>query len=53
MIIEKAFWEMIFGGEDVLSVYGFLETYIMIGTKTKVYVKYNDDGEDDYKDDFG
>ena len=52
-ILEKAFWEMISGSVDVLPVYGFLKIYIMMVTNMKDYVKDDDDGEDDYKDDFG
>ena len=44
---------MIFGSEDDLPVYGFLKTYIMMVTNLKDYVKDDDDGEDDDKDDFG
>ena len=31
-ILEKTFWEMIFGSVDVLPVFGFLKTYIMLVT---------------------
>ena len=47
MVLEKAFCEMIIGSEGVLSVFGFLKTYIMLVTKTEDYVKDDDDGEDD------
>ena len=49
-ILEKVFREMIFGSEDVLSVYGFLRTYFMIVTILNGYVT---DDDNDYKDDFG
>ena len=34
-ILEKAFWEMICGSEDLLPVYGFLKSSIMMVTKMK------------------
>ena len=37
-ILEKTFWEMIYGSEYVLPVYGFLKTYIMMVTNMKDYV---------------
>ena len=39
MVLEKVFWEMMFGSVDVLPVYGFLKTYIMMVTNLKDYVK--------------
>ena len=47
VILEKAFWEMIFGSEDVLSVYSFLKTYFVVVTKMKLYatLDLNDDDE--------
>ena len=45
-ILEKAFWEMLFGNEVVLPVYGFSKTYIMIVTKMKGYVTLDDDDDD-------
>ena len=53
MILEKLFSEMIFGSGDILAVYRFLKTYIMMVTNRKDYVEGDDDGEDDDKDDFG
>ena len=44
-ILEKAFWEIIFGSEDVLAVYRFLKTYITMATKLNEHVKGND-GDD-------
>ena len=52
-ILEKTFWEMISGNEDVLPVYGFLKTYFMKVADMKNYVKNDDGVEDVYKDDFG
>ena len=34
-ILEKTFWEMIFGSVDVLPVYGFSKTYILMVTNMK------------------
>ena len=51
-ILEKAFCEMIFGSEDVLTVYGFLETYFVMVVNLNDYVKDNND-DDDNKEDFG
>ena len=48
MILEKAFWEMIFGIEDALRVYGFLKTYIMMVTNMKNYVTLDPDDDDAY-----
>ena len=45
-ILEKGFWEMICGSEDVLPVYGFLKTYLMMITKMKDYVTL-DPADDD------
>ena len=45
-ILEKLFWEMIFGSEDVLPVYGFLKTYFMMVTIMKDYVTPDDDDSD-------
>ena len=50
-ILEKAFWEVIFGSEVILPVSGFLETYNMIFTNTKGYFTLDDDDDDD-DDDF-
>ena len=47
MILEKTFWEMIFGSVDVLPVYGFLKTYIMMVTNMKDYVTLDPDDDDD------
>ena len=50
MVFEKAFWEMIFGGVDVLPMYGFLKTYIMMVTNMKDYVTLNfDDTDADFR----
>ena len=43
---------MSFGTGDVLPVSGFLKTYIMMVTDMKDYLRDNDDGEDDDRDDF-
>ena len=47
-IIEKAFWEIIFGCENSLAVYGFLKTYFKLVTNLKDYVK-DDDDDDDFR----
>ena len=47
-ILEKRFWEMIYGGEDVLTVHGFLKTYIMMVTNMKDYVTFDSDDYDAY-----
>ena len=47
-ILEKAFWEMIFGKENVLHVYSFLKVYIMMVLNMKEDVILDDD--DDYAD---
>ena len=53
MQLEKAFWEMIFGSVDVLPVYGFLKTYIMMITNMKGYVSIDpDDADADFRYDF-
>ena len=46
MILEKAFWEMIFGSENVLHVYSFLKKYIMMDTKMKNYITLEPDDDD-------
>ena len=46
MILEKVFWEMTFGIEDVLPVYGFLKTYVMMVTNMKDYVTLDPDVDD-------
>ena len=38
IVLERAFWEMNFGSDDVLHVYRFLKTYILMATKRKDYV---------------
>ena len=53
IIVEKAFLDMIFWSEDILILYEFLKTNNMLLTNMKDYVKDDDDGGDDYKDDFG
>ena len=50
IILQKALWEMIFGSEDVLPVYGLLKTYIVIVTNMKEYVTLDPDV---YDADFG
>ena len=49
-ILQKDFWERIFGSENVLAVYGFLKTAFKMVIKLNDYVK---DDDDDDKDDFG
>ena len=44
-IPEEAFWEMIFGNEDILPVYGFLKTYIMMVTLMEDYLTFDDNGD--------
>ena len=46
MILEQAFWEMIFGSVDVLPVYGFLKTYFLMVTNMKDYVTLDPDDDD-------
>ena len=46
MILEKAFWEIIFGSEDVLHVYSFLKTYSLIVANMKDYVTLHVDYDD-------
>ena len=47
---EKAFWEMIIGSVDVLPVYGFLKTYIMMVTNMKDYVTLDpEDADADFR----
>ena len=48
--LRKLFWEMFFGSEDVLSVYGFLKSFLMMITSLNDYVT---DDDDDDKDNFG
>ena len=48
-ILEKAFWQMIFGSEDDLPVHGFLKTYFLMVTDMKDYVTLDDK---DYDADF-
>ena len=45
--LEKRFWEKIFGSVDVLQVYGFLETHIMMVTIMKDNVTLDRDDDDD------
>ena len=53
MQLEKAFWEMIFGSVDVLPVYGFLKTNIMMVTNMKDYVTLDpDDADADFRYDY-
>ena len=47
-ILEKAFWEKIFGSVDVLPACGFLKTYIMMVTKMKNYVTLDPDVDADF-----
>ena len=52
-ILENAFWEMIFGSVDVLPVYGFLKTYIMMVTNMKDYLTLdNNDDDADFRYDY-
>ena len=45
-MLEKAFWEMIFGSVDVLPVYGFWKTYITMVTNMKDYLTLDLDDKD-------
>ena len=47
--LKKLFWEMTFGSVDDLSVYGFLETYIMVVTNKKVYLTFADYEDADFR----
>ena len=49
-VLEKAFWEMIFGSVDVLPVYGFLQTSFRKGITLNDSVIFDDE---DYDADFG
>ena len=52
-VFERAFWEMIFGSEDDLPVYGFLKTYIMMVTNMKDYITLDlDDDDADFRHDY-
>ena len=50
-ILEKAFWEMIFGIKDILPVYGFLQKYHRMVKNLNDYVTFDNDDDDDV--DFG
>ena len=55
IILEKAFWEKIFGSEDVLHVYSFLKTHLQTVTNVKDYVTLDlvvDDAAD-YRYEYG
>ena len=43
---DKAFWEMIFGSDDVSPVYGFSKTYIMMVSNMDDYFTLNPDDAD-------
>ena len=45
-ILEISFWEMIFGSEDVLPLYGFLKTNFMMVTKLKDSLTLDDNDDD-------
>ena len=45
-ILDKSFWEMISGSEEILTVYGFSKTYIMLITNMKDYLAFDDDCND-------
>ena len=45
-ILQKAFWELIFGSVDVFRVYGFLKTYNMMVKNMKDYVTLDPDDDD-------
>ena len=48
--LRKLFWEIILGSVDVLPVYGFLKTYIMMVKIMKDYVTLDpDDADADFK----
>ena len=50
ILLEKAFLEMIFGSLDVLAVYGFLKTYVMMVTYMKDYdTRDPDDDDSDFR----
>ena len=38
IVLERAFWEITFGSEDVLPVYGLLKFYVMMVRNMKDYV---------------
>ena len=44
--LEKAFWEMIYGSENALAVYGFLKTNFRMVTNVIIYVKDDEDADD-------
>ena len=54
MVLQKAFWEVISGSEDVLLVYGFWKTYIMMVKNmiNNLILNLDDDDDDDDVDDF-
>ena len=47
-ILEKAFWEIIFGSVDALAVYGLLKTYFKMVTSSNGFVKDDDDDEHEF-----
>ena len=52
-ILEKAFSETIFGSEDVLPVYGFLQTYFLMVTNLNDYLTNDPDDDDaDFRYDY-
>ena len=51
-ILEKVFWGMNFGIEEVLPVYGYLKIYNMMVTNMKDYVTPLDLDDDDDDVDF-
>ena len=48
MVLEKPFWEMIFGSENVLHVYSLLNTYFKMVSNLHEYVKDDDDDKENF-----
>ena len=46
MVFEKAFWQMVFGSVDVLPVYGFRKTNIIMVTNMIDFVTLDLDDDD-------
>ena len=43
IILEKGFWEMLFGSKDILLVHGFLQTNFGMVSNLNDYVTFDDD----------